>query len=301
MRAHVPRSVVVTRETEYEALLARHATHDQAAFFLTTRGQSIDAVKSEHDGFHEVLQRANAAIPVQWRRTHVTRRDLDRFLFEPDDIVIVVGQDGLVPNVAKYLQGQPVIGVNPNPRRYDGVLVPYEVGILPELLPLTANQEVSFQSRTMVRTSLDDGQELIALNEVFVGVRTHQSARYELTYEDRKERHSSSGVIVATGTGSTGWARSICLQRRSHLSLPQPQDERLVFFVREAFPSVFTETDLTEGIVNQGARLEIRSENNEGGVIFGDGIEDDFLDFNWGCRASIEVAPVRLILVVEGL
>jgi hypothetical protein len=28
-------------------------------------------------------------------------------------------------------------------------------------------------------------------------------------------QHSSSGVIVSTGTGSTGWARSISLERRA--------------------------------------------------------------------------------------
>lgn len=42
------------------------------------------------------------------------RGDLDRFLFEPDDIVLALGQDGLVANVAKYLDGQPVIGSNPS-------------------------------------------------------------------------------------------------------------------------------------------------------------------------------------------
>ena len=36
----------------------------------------------------------------------------------------MVGQDVLVANVAKYLSGQPVIGVNPEPERNSGVLVP---------------------------------------------------------------------------------------------------------------------------------------------------------------------------------
>ena len=35
-----------------------------------------------------------------------------------EDIVVVVGQDGLVANTLKYLQGQPVIAVNPD--RSDG-------------------------------------------------------------------------------------------------------------------------------------------------------------------------------------
>jgi len=71
----------------------------------------------------QALQTVSAAIPGGWRRGAVERSDLDRFLFEPEDVVIVVGQDGLVANTAKYLSGQPVIGVNPDPGDGMGVLV----------------------------------------------------------------------------------------------------------------------------------------------------------------------------------
>ena len=36
----------------------------------------------------------SAAISTDWRRGAVERTDLDRFLFEPGDIVVAVGQDG---------------------------------------------------------------------------------------------------------------------------------------------------------------------------------------------------------------
>jgi NAD kinase len=71
----------------------------------------------------------------------------------------------------------------------------------------------------MAHARLDDGQQLLALNEIFVGHRTHQSARYRIRPADeQEERHSSSGVIVSTGTGATGWARSI--QRSAQTGLP---------------------------------------------------------------------------------
>lgn len=301
MTAIIPRVVVVTRETEYEMLLARHATRGQAEFFLRDRGQSIDTVEQRHVSFETALHQIMAAIPTDWRRNHVKRHDLDRFLFEPEDLVIAVGQDGLVANAAKYLDGQHVIGVNPDKRFYDGILVPFSSSEASQFLIPAMYGDVDLQYRTMARVSLDDGQSLYALNELFIGHRSHQSARYLISSAGCEEHHSSSGVIVATGTGATGWARSIHLERHDKLALPAPEDEVLAFYVREAFPSQVTGTSLTSGLIDPDGTLEIRSENNEGGVIFGDGIETDYLSFNWGMRARFNVAGNKLAMVLPGL
>lgn len=297
-----PRVVVVWRRSEYQRLLEEHATHGQAKFFLETRGQRIDVVKARHDGLEGDLTTVENAIPSAWRRARVERSDLHLFLFEPDDVVVVVGQDGLVANVAKYLEGQPVVGVNPEPDRFDGVLVRHCASQTESALAAAAGprrvrgRDHRFQSRVMVEARLDDGQRLLALNEIFVGHRRHQSARYEVQHGELHERHSSSGLIVSTGTGATGWARSIHQCHQSELLLPTPEEDRLVFFVREAFPSVSTGTSMTEGEL-RGERLEVTSRMESGGVIFGDGIEDDSLSLGWGGRVTLGVAEARLNLV----
>lgn len=293
----IPRVVVVTRETEYEMLLARHATRGQAEFFLQERGQTINEIVQRHAYFERVLHQMISAIPTDWRRNHVKRSDLDRFLFEPEDLIIAVGQDGLVANTAKYLNGQRVIGVNPDQHFYDGVLVPFSAKQASEMLVPAMHGDIDIQQRTMVQALLDDGQSLFALNELFIGHRSHQSARYKIKTTQGEEFHSSSGVIVATGTGATGWARSIHQERHDKLVLPDPEDDALAFYVREAFPSVATGTSITSGLVNAVNTLEIRSENNEGGVIFGDGIEADFLAFNWGMCARFDIASHKLAMV----
>ena len=299
MATTAPRAVIVRRSTDYELLLARHATRGQAEFFLRTREQDIDDAEAEHNRMHCVLKDVMGQIPQRWRRAEVTRGDLDRFLFEPDDIVIAVGQDGLVANIAKYLDGQVVIGVNPLPERFDGVLVRIAPEQVPQLLRgFDEHRTPDVESRTMVQAQLDDAQSILALNEVFIGHRTHQSARYRIERHNQKERQSSSGVIVATGTGSTGWARSINLSRGDALELPGPTDRRLAFFVREAFPSVSTGTSVTMGICGAGERLRLISEMNKNGVVFGDGIEDDFLPFDWGQSLTVGIAERALNLVI---
>jgi NAD kinase len=292
-----PRVVLVTRPTQYESLLRRHGTAQQAGFFLRTRGQSLDPVKEQHERLADSLVAAAGAVPRHWRRARIERADLDRFLFEPGDIILAVGQDGLVANIAKYLDGQPVIGLNPDPDRYEGVLVPHAPGAAARLLRAAAEGAADIEARCMVRARLDDGSELLALNELFVGHETHQSARYRIGFQGREELHSSSGLIVATGTGATGWARSIALSRRTSLGLPRPADRAAVFFVREAWPSVATGADCVEGLVGADDEVEVVSRMDEGGVIFGDGIEADRIAFGWGRRVRLGIAESRLRLV----
>jgi NAD kinase len=297
MTALIPRVVVVTRETEYQMLLARHATRGQVEFFLRNRGQSIEQVDQRHQQHQATIHTVMAAIPKDWRRNLVMRNELDRFLFEPEDLIIAVGQDGLVANTAKYLKGQSVIGVNPDTELYDGILVPFSSQQSIDLIQPAMHKEVSIQYRTMAQVRLDDGQHLVALNELFIGHHSHQSARYTICATNHKEHQSSSGVIVSTGTGATGWARSIHRERHDKISLPTPEDDLLAFYVREAFPSISSGTNVTSGLINKNQTLIIISEINEGGVIFGDGIEADYLPFNWGSNASFTVADNKLALV----
>jgi hypothetical protein len=148
-----------------------------------------------------------------------------------------------------------------------------------------------------VRAGLDDGQELLALNEIFVGHRSHQSARYQLAVGDRHEHQSSSGLIAASGTGATGWAMSINRQRAQPLDLPAPTSPQLAWFVREAWESPTTKTTLTGGLLAAGAALELTSELGGDGVVFGDGIESDRLELDWGQRVTIRAADRCLRLV----
>ncbi len=290
-----PRAVFVSRETDYELLLARHATRGQARFFLQTRGQDIEVLEDRHRQLHATLHAARAAVPSDWRQAEVKRADLDRFVFGPEDVIVVVGQDGLVANVAKYLGGQPVLGVNPAADLYDGILVRVPLARFKSLLPASVAGSAPVERRTMVEARLDSGERLLALNEVFVGHRSHQSARYRITCGARAEDQSSSGLIVASGTGATGWARSI--SEATHASLPLGPEERAVaYFVREPFPSIATGTSLRMGKLAR-ERLAVTSRMNDGGVIFADGIEQDHLAFDWGREVTLGPADRTLHLI----
>jgi NAD kinase len=297
---YLPRIILVTRKTPLELLLEHHGTFAQARFYLESRGQEISGYQKAHERFEAALAYVLGVIPPEQRRVRLDRGELDRFLFAPDDVIVIVGQDGLVPNVAKYLRGQLAVGVNPDADRYDGILCPHAPDAVAELLDWVERRDgqgYRVERRIMAVAEREDGQRLLALNEVFVGHRSHQSARYRIRVGKREERQSSSGVICATGTGSTGWTRSIVEQRRLDVPLPDPEQPRLAWFVREPFPSVYTGTELDFGFVEAGRQIAMHSEMGEGGVVFADGIEADNIEFLDGHTVRIGVARDTLNLV----
>ncbi|MGW1881414.1 hypothetical protein [Streptomyces sp. NPDC001970] len=337
-----PRAVLVHRTTEYEELLARHGTHGQAEFFLSSRGRSIREVAERHHRTRRALAEVAAAVPLRWRQTRVERADLDRFLFAPEDVVVVVGQDGLVANTAKYLVGQPVVGIDTEPGRNPGVLVRHRVADTARLLrAAVARGGGTADELTMVEAVADDTQRLVALNEIYVGRPGHQTSRYRLGLDpsggpgpagqggparsarpgaparsggpvpagragqdfgsaeaaDRAEAQASSGVLVGTGTGATGWLRSLWRERGGAQPLPAPADPRLVWYVREAWPSPATGTSLVEGTLTSAQRLRLTVESDRL-VAFGDGIESDALELTWGQTVRLGVSDTSLRLLV---
>ncbi|GAA3757282.1 hypothetical protein [Streptomyces tremellae] len=287
-----PRAVLVHRTTEYEELVARHGTHGQAAYFLSAHGRDIAEPAERHRRAVRVLAEVAAAVPLAWRRARVERADLDRFLFGPEDIVVVAGGDGLVANTAKYLTGQPVIGVDTDPGRNPGVLVRHRSADAAGLLTAAGAGHGTYEDLTMVEAVTDDAQRLLALNEIYLGHSSHQTARYRIG----GEAQASSGVLVGTGTGATGWLRSVWQERGGSLPLPDPRLRHLLWFVREAWPSPATGTTASAGLLTESEHLSVTVES-ERLVAFGDGMESDALDLTWGQTVRLGCADTTLRLL----
>lgn len=255
------------------------------------------------------LERLRAELDLGYPLKFVERQYLPTFDFRGCVAVVVVGQDGLVANTAKYVGDVPIVAVNPDPGRIDGVLLPFQVPQARRAVQRTIENRATIRQVTLANVSLNDGQRMLAFNDFFVGCRTHVSARYVLRLEDRAEQQSSSGMIISTGAGSTGWLSSIWnmadgfaawtggrAERRIAMNW---EDRRLVWVVREPFRSKLSGSDLVAGFLDQGHELIIESLMPANGVIFSDGIEADFLEFTSGTIARIGVAPQCARLVVS--
>ena len=225
--------------------------------------------------------------------------------------MVTVGQDGLVSNTAKYLTGQPVLAVNPDPELFDGVLLPFTAESVEQQLYTTLYGSLQAKKVTLAQAELSDGQTLMAFNDFFIGAISHVSARYRIEIGEKSETQSSSGIIVSTGAGSTGWLQSVyagaagVIEALGGKVVPPANGgrlnwdtEQLVYSVREPFPSIATQASIVHGAFTNRTPLKITSQMASNGVIFSDGVEADYLEFNSGAEVTLSTATNKAMLVV---
>jgi len=307
MRLSENKVVLVTRKTRLEELIAKYNTFSQAKFYVEHLGADFSDYVLEHENYQACIRDAETTLQAFLRVQIVDRSFLPNFLFGPQDVIVTLGQDGLVANTLKYLEHQPLIGINPDPDRWDGVLLPFKVGDLKSITPEVMAGKRRIQEVTMAKAQLNNGQVLYGVNDIFIGPKSHTSARYTISLNDRQEQQSSSGVIVSTGLGSTGWLKSLLAGANAIAGTTTANQEatrtpwdadRLHFTVREPFPSKRSATTLVYGQIEGNASLTLVSQMPEHGVIFSDGIEADYLEFNSGIVATLSIAEKKGCLVM---
>lgn len=295
--------ILIYRETRLDGLIRRHNTREQTAFYLQSRGDSIADYQDEDRELKQSIDTAEKILRQYGRVQKLERGFLPNFLFGPDDIVVVAGQDGLVVNTLKYLKGQPLIALNPAPQRFDGKLLPFQLRDLAVVVNTVLSRRFGVTAITMAEAQLNDGQTLLAVNDLYIGPKLPVSARYELSYRDQTEVQSSSGVIISTGLGSTGWLSSLLAGASAITGVARHPISKtwdaqcLSFCVREPFPSQTTGTSMVYGAIEKRDTFKLTSQMAEGGIIFSDGIVEDALEFNSGVIASVGIASVQGQLV----
>lgn len=299
-------AIIVKNKTRLEALIERFNTKSQAKFYIERLGGDFYDYEKEDEIFHDSLNSLQSQLSKVVKHKVVDRVYLPYYIFSDKNIIVTIGQDGLVANTAKYSQARPIVAVNPDKQRYDGILLPFDTtnficGVESVLSDNYQSRKVNF-----AEARLNDGQRLLAFNDLFIGASSHISARYKLSFNKSTEEQSSSGIIVSTQAGSTGWLSSVfnmaygvtgLFEKNMKPKQPKLKDNQLLFAAREPFKSIRTQADISIGLINNQKHLRIESLMPTGGIIFSDGIESDFLQFNSGTIATIGIANETANLV----
>lgn len=301
-------AIIVKNKTRLESLIERFNTKAQAKFYIERLGGNFEDYVIEHETFHNSLNSLQTQLSKLKKNKTVERIYLPSFIFSEKNLIVVIGQDGLVANTAKYSKSCPIVAVNPDKERYDGILLPFDTFDFVQGIENVITERYNAKTVRFAEAKLNDGQRLLAFNDLFIGASSHISARYKISFNSKTEEHSSSGLIVSTPAGSTGWLSSIfnmaygvtsMFEKNIKPKRPKLEENELLFAVREPFQSIRTQTGITAGVIKNQNNLTIESLMPTSGVIFSDGIETDFLKFNSGAIAKIGIAPETATLVTK--
>jgi NAD kinase len=301
--------VLITRKTRLEGLIERFNTRSQAKFYIEHASGNFADYEREDEAYRSALELLRRTLDFEMPVQVMDRALLPTFAFQKEDIVVTLGQDGLVANTAKYAGAQPIVAVNPEPNRFDGILLPFLPAQARSAVLRVLDNIAKVRHATIAAVTLNDGQRLLAFNDLFLGARTHVSALYRISHGERSEAQSSSGVLVSTGAGSTGWVSSAFNMASGiagfrggapidRVQMPW-EDPRLLYVVREPFLSRHSQISIVAGLLDAGENLVMESLMPSGGAIFSDGIEADYLEFNSGAVARVAAADQKAHLVVS--
>ena len=281
---------------------------DESSLELLEAAAGYAEYEDEDSALKDALRRLKVDLDLGYPVAFVDRDLLATFDFGRCMAVVVVGQDGLVANTAKYVGDVPIVGVNPDPERNDGVLLPFAPGEARSVVQRVLARRARIREVTLAEVNTNDAQHMLAFNDLFIGCSGHTSARYTLQVAGRAEVQSSSGIIISTGAGSTGWLSSLFNMDRGLAEWlgGQPgdpprlrwEDRKLAWAVREPFASKHSDAALVAGLLPEGDEMVIESLQPSNGVIFSDGVEQDFLEFNSGMVARVRVSSRRARLAV---
>ncbi|MFN8334722.1 MAG: sugar kinase [Cyclobacteriaceae bacterium] len=301
-------AIIVKNKTRLESLIERFNTKAQAKFYIERLGGNFEDYEVEHETFQYSLNALQTQLSRVIKHKTLERVYMPSFIFSPNQLIIVIGQDGLVANTAKYSRGIPIVAVNPDKHRYDGVLLPFDTSDFIGGVESVMSGRYSSKTMRFAEALLNDGQRLLAFNDLFIGASTHISARYKISFNNKAEEHSSSGLIVSTQAGSTGWLSSVfnmaygvtgLFEKNLKAKRPKLGESELLFAVREPFQSIRTQTGIVAGVIKNKGKLVIESLMPVSGVIFSDGIESDFLKFTSGSIATIGIAKETATIVTR--
>jgi NAD kinase len=300
-------AIIIKNKTRLETLIERFNTKAQAKFYIERSGGDFSDYEKEHEIFHHSLSAVQRNLSSILKNKIVERSFLPSFIFNDKQVIVTVGQDGLVANTAKYVGQIPIVAVNPDQERFDGILLPFNSSNFLAAVDKVINNKYHSKVTSFAEATLNDGQRLLAFNDLFIGAASHVSARYQLTFNNKTEEQSSSGIIVSTQAGSTGWLSSIFNMSfgiskfmengGSKKKSARLDHDQLMFAVREPFASKRTQIETTAGFIGGQSKLIIQSLMPNNGLIFSDGIESDFLKFNSGSIATIGIAQEKANLV----
>ncbi len=224
---------------------------------------------------------------------HLANRDLlNEIKFHNHDFVLAVGGDGTFLRAAQFIKRQLIFGVNADMKSKEGFFMQSSRKDFESKLKKIVDNKFKIKKLPRLEAYMDNKKiDSYAVNEFYIGAKKgYHAAKYIIELGKRKERHKSSGVLVATPAGSYAWA-SACFNKKLPLN-----SKNFQFVVREPYEGkVFKNYKLKYSILGKNQKLKVYSEMLDG-IIVADSVGKEFA-FKNGSKAIVKMSDKYLNLV----
>lgn len=122
------------------------------------------------------------------------------------DLVAAVGGDNHFLAIAHCLEETPIMGINSDVITSTGALLGFDPETIHSYIKRILEGRFSYGEWTRIEAEIngkavEDARGMFSLSNVEDDMMT----RYLLKFKDEKEQQKSSGFVITTGAGSTGW------------------------------------------------------------------------------------------------
>ncbi|MBI4028069.1 MAG: NAD(+)/NADH kinase [Verrucomicrobia bacterium] len=288
------KTIIVPKMSKYEWDMTRHRlTSRQLIAKYRRQGVDISRILESHERQQQSLRILREMFPA---RHFVSREGFTRDIAERAQWVIAHGGDNHFQYVSHFVENAVMIGINSDTVRSEGALTLFSAETFRQTAASLHARDIPVQewarlqiviNRTRVRSP--------AISEIFLGESLRsQMSRHVLVHGKAREEQKCSGLIVATGAGSTGWYQSASC--RLHDARAFPKTEKLFkFVVTEPYQGHSVHCLHPHGTVRTGEELKIVSLNDSRGILSIDALEEH--PFHEGSVARIRLGkPLRVLI-----
>lgn len=255
---------------------------------LRERSVTVAKMRRSHDLHERTIEAVHEAIERLGCRAQFVYRANVRPI-RGVDLVVTIGGDGTILEVARHLAGIPLLGVNSAPGTSLGLFCGADHRTVRDRLARHLAGDLA--ETPLARLSLEAaGHSVWVLNEVLYAHRNPAAtSRYILRIGDREEEQRSSGLWVATAAGSTGGIFSA-----GGRMLPI-RSRRTQYWVREPFIQGSERPRLLHGVLPAGFEMVLHSKMRQG-MVYVDGAHHAFA-LGFGDRAHLTggAPPLRVL------
>ena len=284
--------LIVAKESKYEWERKKLGlSHEGLIKKYSAEGANLEAILKGHERQTESLAKLVQLLPDADTIKMSELKDK----IAGYDLVIAFGGDNSFQLISHYIREAPIMGINSDPERSTGALCAWSASRLEEVVSAIKNSAFTIENWTKLDATIDGVPLTQATSEYFFGEdRRKDMSRHVMVYRGKTFEQKSSGIIIATGAGSTGWYDSAGRYIFQKSNKVPKTEQRAVFVITEPYhPKA---DDVLAGELLPGEVLVIYSLNDAKGYATTDSWEE--YDFSRGKKAAIQLSDTPLRVAV---